>query len=79
MIVINLCKGQEMQQVGCCALQVKASGGGAKQQKGGCPGGKYQSLSKEAEVVGLQMLSLKGMSNGEASDEAGTVNMCAGV
>ena len=79
MTVINLCKGQEKQQVGRCTLQVKGSGLGAKQQKGGRSGVKYQSLSKEAEVVGLDMLSLKQMSNGEVKDEAGTVNTHAGI
>ena len=79
MTVINLCKGQEKQQVGHCALQVKGSGWGAKQQQGGRPSRKYQSLSKEAEAVGLETLPLKETSNGEASDEASTVNTCAGV
>jgi len=79
MTVINLSEGQEKQQAGRCVLQVKGSGWGAKELKRGHPGGKLKSLSKEAEVVGLDTLPLKETSNGEASDEAGTVNMGAGV
>lgn len=61
MTVVNLCKAQEKQKAGWCSFQVKGSGWGAKQHKGGCAGEKYQSLSKEAEVVGLDTLALKQM------------------
>lgn len=74
MTVINLCEGQEMQQVEHCTLQVRGSGRGAKQQQGDCTRGKCQSLSKEAEAVGLDMVSLKEMS----SREVGIVNPCTG-
>lgn len=35
-------------------------------------------MSEEAEVVGLDMLSLKEIRSREASDEAGIVNICTG-
>lgn len=63
--MINLCEDH--------AFQVKGSSWGGKWQKGDCPSGKYESLNRGAEIVGLGVLSLKETSYREASDEAGAV------